>query len=324
MKKISEILSKVNKKSKMLFMCGAIFLVAIGSIIYFVNPQIFKNQKSLSTEQVKARLEDYLNKSIPGATASLKSIVEEGDFYKVVLKVQEQEYTSYASKDGKLLFPQAIDLDDFFLSLEIVKQDVPDVKLFIMTYCPYGLQAQKAILPAWELLKDNADIRIYFVNYVMHDKQEIDENVLQYCVQKEQSDKYLSYLSCFVKDGETEKCLALANVDKQKLSSCADSTDLAYGITQQYEDKESWLSGYYPQFLVNNDLNEKYQVEGSPTLVINGKVVKMDDRSPEGIKHLICSSFTEKPEQCSQTFSTEPASPGFGLETGSSSTGSCE
>jgi hypothetical protein len=32
----------------------------------------------------------------------------------------------------------------------------------------------------------------------MHDKKEIDENNKQYCIQKEQNDKYSDYLKCFL------------------------------------------------------------------------------------------------------------------------------
>jgi len=315
---------KLDKKSQILLIGAGIFLVAVASVVFFKNPDIFRNKKMFSIEDAKVKIEDYLRESMPGATASLLDIIEDGDLYKVTLDVQGQEYISYATKDGKLLFPQAVDLDEFFLSLEMVKKDVPDVKLFIMTYCPYGLQVQKAILPAWQLLQDKADFGIYFVNYIMHDKEEIDENMVQYCIQKEQSDKYLSYASCFIRDGEAEQCLVLANIDKQKLSSCINATDLAYGVTQNYEDEESWLNGYYPKFLVDDDLNKKYGVAGSPTFVINDKVVQASDRSPEGIKELICNAFTEVPAECSQVFSSEPASPGFGLEVGDSSDGSCE
>lgn len=55
-----------------------------------------------------------------------------------------------------------------------------------MSYCPYGLQAEKMFLPVYDLLKNKAEMGIYFVNYIMHDKKEIDENLREYCIQKEQ------------------------------------------------------------------------------------------------------------------------------------------
>ena len=37
----------------------------------------------------------------------------------------------------------------------VTKSDRPKVELFVMSYCPYGLQMEKAYLPAWNLLKNN-------------------------------------------------------------------------------------------------------------------------------------------------------------------------
>jgi hypothetical protein len=69
-----------------------------------------------------------------------------------------------------------------------------------MSYCPFGTQAEKGILPVVNLLKDKIDFKVKFVNYAMHGKKEIDENNLQYCIQKEEPNKYNSYLTCFLKE----------------------------------------------------------------------------------------------------------------------------
>jgi len=157
----------------------------------------------------------------------------------------------------------------------------------------------------------------------MHEKKEIDENLRQYCIQKEEKEKYYDYLSCFVKAGEFEKCLNEAKIDKEKMNSCISETDKEYKITQLYNDKSTWLSGRYPRFDVHTDLNEKYGVQGSPTVVINDKVVEVSSRSPEKFKEVICQAFNSPPEECSQTLSNTTFSPGFGLETGTSSGGGC-
>ena len=55
----------------------------------------------------------------------------------------------------------------------VPKSDRPKVELFVMSYCPYGLQMEKAYLPAWELLKNKADIDLKFVSYSIHPKKKI-------------------------------------------------------------------------------------------------------------------------------------------------------
>ena len=290
-------------------------------------------EKFLSSQEAAQNAINYINENLlqKGVTASLADVVEENGLYKIRLKVGEKEFISYVTKDGKILFPEeGIDLEKKIAkeetptsTQEIQKTDKPDVKLFVMAYCPYGLQMEKAYLPVYNLLKEKADMGIYFVNYIMHEKKEIDENLRQYCIQKEEKEKYYDYLSCFVKAGEFEKCLNEAKIDKEKMNSCISETDKEYKITQLYNDKSTWLSGRYPRFDVHTDLNEKYGVQGSPTVVINDKVVEVSSRSPEKFKEVICQAFNSPPEECSQTLSNTTFSPGFGLETGTSSGGGC-
>ncbi|HRY36382.1 MAG TPA: thioredoxin domain-containing protein [Candidatus Magasanikbacteria bacterium] len=205
---------------------------------------------------------------------------------------------------------------------DVVKTDKPAVELFVMSYCPYGLQMQKALLPVMELFGKKADISIKFVSYIMHDKKEIDENNLQYCLENEQEDKFIPYLKCFTVSGDSASCLKEVKVNESKLSSCIAVTDKKFGTTAAYNDKASWLSGYYPLYNVHKDLNEKYGVQGSPTLVINGSQVQVA-RSPEAVKQAICASFEEQPEECGQTLSTASAAPSFGAGTGTGTTAEC-
>lgn len=305
--------------------------VLIAGAVVFVNQEKAVSPSSetgfLSPEQAGEKAINFINENLlpEGTTASLVNITEESGIYKIQLKIEDQEYPSYVTKDGKFLFPEeGIDLGAPSAQEGVPKRDKSDVKLFIMSYCPYGLQAQKMFLPAYDLLKNEADMGIYFVNYIMHEKQEIDENLRQYCIQKEQKEKYYDYLNCFVKDGDFAGCLDKADIDKNEMDACISQTDQAYKITELYNDKSTWLSGSYPKFDVHADLNEKYAISGSPTIVINDTVVNVSQRSPEKFKEIVCQAFNTPPAECSQVLSEETLSPGFGLDTGSSSEGSCE
>lgn len=201
----------------------------------------------------------------------------------------------------------------------VVKSDRPKVELFVMAYCPYGLQMEKAYLPAWELLKNKADISVKFVSYAMHGKKEMDENTRQYCIQTEQSGKYAAYLQCFFSAGQNDgteanyqQCLDQAGVNQSALGNCVAKTDKKFGITAKFNDQSSWLSGQYPLYPVNDELNNKYGVQGSPTLVINGSEVKAG-RTPEAVKAAICASFDNPPAECEQKLSSAALAPGFGL-----------
>lgn len=308
----------------------------IAGAVVFVNQEKIASpeMESISPQQAGEKVIAFINENLlaEGMAAVLVSINEESGIYKFWLEIEGQQYPSYVTKDGKLLFPEeGIDLESASVQAqeeetagEIAKRDKPDVKLFVMSYCPYGLQAQKMFLPVYDLLKNKADMGIYFVDYIMHEKEEIDENLRQYCIQKEEKEKYYDYLSCFVQDGEFEKCLEETNIDKNKMNSCVSQTDQEYKITELYNDETTWLNGYYPQFNVQADLNEQYGIGGSPTIVINDETVSVSQRSPEKFKEVVCQAFNAPPEECSQTLSEEVFSPGFGFDTGSSSGGSCE
>jgi len=306
---------------------GAFVFVVIGSLVgslfYF-----FPMGGEVPNEVKKAM--EYINELVKeqGQSASLISWAEEGGLYRMDLKIGDQQFQSFVTKDGKYLFPYAIDLtqkieqstetkESETQQIQVEKRERPDVKLFIMSYCPFGLQMQKALLPAWQLLKDKADIGIYFVDYIMHGKEEMEENLRQYCIQKEEKEKFLAYLECFVKDGNSENCLREANIDQEKLNSCVQATDKEFKIS------ESLTETGYPPFNVHQDLNEKYGVRGSPTLVINDKVVNVI-RSPEQVKQAICNAFLTPPGECEHKLSEEPTSPGFGMGKGSSNGGKCE
>src|SRR5574344_1244022 len=124
------------------------------------------------------------------------------------------------------------------------------------------MQAQKMYLPVYELLKDKADMGMYFVDYAMHGQKELDENMRQYCIQSEQKDKFAAYLECFTTGdksadgmGVFDACMVQARIDKGKVTECVKVVDEKYGVTAGYNDKTTWVSGRYPKFAVNDDLN---------------------------------------------------------------------
>lgn len=295
-------------------------LIVAGALVYVFSVKGGMSQGALPKDIAVQKAIDYINKNLLGGTteAVLKESSEVGALYKFKIQIGDQEYESYISKDGKLLFPEGIVLEEKSkeekkadTTQEITKRERPDVKLFVMSYCPFGLQAEKAFLPVYDLLSDKADMGIYFVDYIMHDKKEMDENVRQYCLQKEEPAKFSAYLSCFTKKGEYQACLDSSQVDQQKLSSCMAAADKEFNVSKNYNNKSSWRGGRFPEFEVHGDLNKKYGVQGSPTLVINDKVVTFE-RSPEGLKKLICQAFSSPPSACSQTLSDASPSSGFG------------
>ena len=292
--------------------------------------------------ELKAKVQDYISENLltEGATAIVDSLEEINENLSLaVLTIENtdsptQQAMVYVTNDGSTMLIgqiQLFELDEPLpevqpqeqpQAVEVQKSDKPIVEVFVMTYCPYGLQIQKAVLPVMELLGSKADIETKFVSYIMHDLPEIQENTVQYCIQKEQNEKYFDYLNCFVVDGDSETCLANAGVNTDTLGNCIAAADAEFGITAAYEDTASWLSGSFPVYAVHKELNELYGVQGSPALVINGTMVSAG-RSPEAVKQTICSAFNEAPAECSEVLSSTQAAPSFGSGAGDGSEGYC-
>ncbi len=282
----------------------------------------------VSKDKAASNVISFIN-SQGAEKATLVSAEKDGTLYKVTLNYAGDQIPVYTTLDGKSLIVNPISLSSEPSSdssssgsstQNIPKSDKPKVELFVMSYCPYGTQIEKGIIPVVNLLKDKIDFKLKFVDYAMHPTQgEVQENTLQYCLQKDQPDKLIPYLTCFLKEGKSEACLNESKVDKVKLASCVSSADKQFNITRNLNDQASWAGGRYPSYLVDASDNAKYDVQGSPTLVINGQQAS-SGRDSASLLSTICAAFTNAPAECKQTLSNASPSAGFGYST--STTGS--
>jgi len=173
----------------------------------------------------------------------------------------------------------------------------PTLEVFVMSYCPYGLQMEKGVIPAYELLKGKANFKIRFVSYVLHGQKETDENNRQICI-REETKQFWPYLQCFVDKGQgsESQCMKDSGIDEAKITDC---------MTNRAE-------GY---MAVDKELNTQYGVQGSPTNVLDGKEVQIYPRSPQDVLNAVCNAFTTKPTECSTKLDTANPSAGFGFGT---------
>ena len=305
-------------------------VLAVLALLLIFSGNMGMTGKTISEQDAGENLVSYLNTQVPQGEVTLESIEEEKGLYKATVSYQGQEIPMYVTKDGENMVQgvQALeqtsnnsDQNNQQNQQDIPKSDNPEVELFVMSYCPYGTQAQKGMLPAVQALDDSIDFNMRYVSYLMHGEKEAHENTRQYCIDEEQGDKYMDYMTCFLDSGNSDECLNEANIDENKLQSCVEETNKKYNVTELLKDKSSYRSGRYPQYNLHKDLNEEYGVGGSPTLVINGKQVN-SGRSPTAYLDTICQAFTEdsKPDVCEENdLSTETYSTMFGYDVSSSS-----
>lgn len=252
------------------------------------------------------------------AQVSIKGdIKEEYGLYKFKMNIGGREFESYVTKDGKLLFPQAIDLtqkpqiqEGTQQSQDIPKTDKPTVMLFTMSYCPYGNQAENAMYSVAKLFEEILDIEPHLVIYPasmysgrekdycidnycsMHGIAELKEDVREICIWKYFKEKYWDYIKQVNADcnlGNIETCwsnVASKNgIDVNKIEICLENESIDI-LKSEYE------------------LNVKYNVRGSPTLLIN-EVVYRGPRTPESYKQAICSAYKDPPTVCEESLTGE-------------------
>lgn len=288
---------------------------------------------TLSKEEAAAKALAFINEELlqGGSRAQLVTAIDEGELYHLKLNLQGQPVDIYVTKDGELLFPQAINMEEAAQEASgstptaapnLQKSDQPKVELFVMSHCPYGTQAEKGILPVVEKLGDKIDFDLKFVYYAMHGKTEVEEEMNQVCIEKEQNSKFLPYLKCFLDKGEGESCLESVGVDKAQLLACVENLDEEFKITEKLNDQSTWLSGRFPLFDVYKVENELYGIQGSPALVVNGEQVS-SGRTPADYLATICGAFNEAPEECQEEMSTASYTAGFGYEEGAATEASC-
>ena len=296
------------------------FLIAAG--LYQIGKGGFSG--ALSPENAAEKTLGFINNvALEGqATASLIEIVEESGLYKIRIEIEGEEYDSYVTKDAKILFPQGtmiIDSEnsnpDSSASVEYPKTDIPKVELFVMSYCPFGNQAEELMIPVAELLGDKADIKLHYVIYgsdqgysgsdycldeenkycSMHGIQELNQGVREFCVQKYQKDKLWDFIKA-VNTG----CNYM-NVD-----SCWEGIAKKVGISTQ-EIKTCEKNEALELLTQELELKQKYGVRGSPHLVIN-ETKYQGLRSSEAYKQGICSAFNSAPDECLQVLGDEAGS----------------
>lgn len=308
-------MNKINLSWILITLMIAAFLIGYGKMNN--NDMSFWTSGSQKAEETAQKAIDFINENmLDDAEATLISVTEESGVYKFKMKIEEEEYDSYLTKDGKILFPNGISLVGLEESTaegegkkmtcdDINKTEKPVLEAFVVSKCPFGLQMQRVLN---EIVKNipqlSSYIRVEYMGAIekgkitaMHGDEEAQENLRQICLREEQPNNFWAYIDCHIKEGKVDSCLQTAQVDVNKLADCL--SDVSRGLA--YAEKD----------FANQD---KYEITGSPTLVLNGiKVSEFDfgGRTAEAVKTMICCGFQEKPDFCDTTLSTESANSSF-------------
>ncbi len=313
------------KEHKLKLNVWLIVSIILGIIVIVLLPGIFSSSVSgisgnkISGENAGSELTKFLNQKTNGGVEYI-SYEDKGDLYQVKVKYQGQEMPVYITKDGKYFVQGATPLTDQPVigndiknsntntnaPQDVSKSDKPIVEAFIFSYCPYGLQFEKALFPVYDLLKNKADFRIVAIG-AMHGEFERIESLRQISIEELYGkDKLFSYLKEFDLNNDIGSCSG----DDICLNKYLPNIYSKLGIDKS--KVENYMKTNAPKLYdEQNARANELGVSGSPTFVINGVQVQVN-RSPDAIKQAVCNAFNSLPEECSKTLSTSPANPGFG------------
>lgn len=250
----------------------------------------------------------FINSNVltTGAKAELVGVHDISGLYEMNFTVSGQKYSTYVSRDGKLLFPQFIDMSAVVSepgqneqTFNPPKTDKPTVQMFVMSFCPYGKQAENGIGPAMALLGKDVNFEPHFIVSMsgdtissLHGTNEAQEDMRQALIWKYWPDKFWKYVN-YVNANATLNTISTVWKDAAKAagldSSQIESKVASEGLTLMKAEAA---------------LSQSLDVSSSPTILINGEPYN-GDRTAEAFKSGICSAFNDEPVACTQTLSSE-------------------
>lgn len=149
----------------------------------------------------------------------------------------------------------------------------PQVELFVMSYCPYGVDAEKELLPFFSKYADEIDFKLRFIVNEkeqsnddldedpeftsLHGETELVENLRQMVIAELYPDQLFDYLLCradHLKEAWT-LCAQKVGLDVTKIASTVDTPQARRRFLQEVQR------------------TKELGIRGSPTLVIDGRVI---------------------------------------------------
>lgn len=304
--------------------------------LLFPNAEIGTSGEGLSEQELGEKVAETM-RSIPQIQQSnttvefLENVGIKSGVYEVKISISDprglsQNMSVYVTEDSKYVFPQGLNITEQLQALEEQQdqeeqqQEVQDIKnktetptaqLFVQSFCPYGNQAENTMEPVHELLGEKVNWEPHYIVREtedgfesLHGQVEVDQDKRELCVLEDKGlDKWFDFVT-YINDncGSEGECWETAaeetGINSSSVSDCVD------------ERGDSLLRK-------EAEITAEKGVRGSPTLIINGQETNAVYKygNSDAYKDIICSAFTEGPEQCTQTLSADTAS--------SSSGGSC-
>lgn len=243
-------------------------------------------------------------------------LVQEGVTESKMWKINERMREAFVEADyGYQIVPQSIGakfiIDDEkraekLQALGITLGDNrPQVDFFVMSYCPYGNQAEEGLAPVYGLLGEKVEWNPRYVIYSNYKDQSFcyDEEQ-KYCsmhglVELNQGVRELCVMDLYGREAWFDFAIEMntkadyKNAD-EKWEGVAE--ELGYDTAKI---QECFEANAETKLEADLKLGKAYGVSGSPTVFIDGEKYS-GQRTPRAYAEAICAAFDEAPAECEQ------------------------
>jgi hypothetical protein len=201
-------------------------------------------------------------------------------------------------------------------TFEPKKTEKPEVKFFVMSFCPFGNQVENSLYKVYKLLGNKVEWSPHYIvskdsegNYrALHGKNELNQNVREICVKKYFGvDKWWEFVyeinnKCSLENVETcwEDIAEKLEIDKEKVKECQ-KKEMGKLLDKEIELTEKYSATGSPTIFINDERYESREMYLADVIVLNGKnFTARELRTPEALKQAICSAFTSQPKECEE------------------------
>lgn len=196
----------------------------------------------------------------------------------------------------------------------------PQIDFFVMSYCPFGNQAEEAIEPVYKALGDAAEFNPHYVIYSnyqgggpkycldaeskycsMHGVQELNQGIRELCVDRLYGiEKYFEFtlaMNTACDSNNADTCWqavaeGISGIDTAEITKC---------------EEEDAMEILAEELALGTQLN----VRGSPTVFIDGQPFS-GARTPAGFQGSLCTAFEDAPSACDTVNNAEVSAPQTG------------
>jgi 2-hydroxychromene-2-carboxylate isomerase len=174
------------------------------------------------------------------------------------------------------------------------------VELFVMSQCPYGVQAVNGIKPAIDKLGEEVDLSIDYIGQgsspaslsSMHGPKEVAGDIVQLCAATIAPTQYLDFIVCQNRnyqnvDSNWETCASESGIASERLRSCLRGDQGKKLLAASFERSQT------------------RGATGSPTIYISGALYQGGRRSSDYLK-AICNAASARPAPCQQLPEPKP------------------